>query len=83
MEKVVNALECCIDGMLCAECGYEGIDRCFDKVLLADAHALLKEQEAVVRCKDCVKHGSVSCPMCKKYVFTTADNWYCAAGERK
>ena len=44
-EKVVNALECCIDGMLCAECGYEGLDRCFDKVLLADALSLLKEQE--------------------------------------
>lgn len=37
----------------------------------------------LVRCKDCVKHGSVSCPMCKKYVFTTADNWYCADGERE
>ena len=44
-EKVVNALGCCIDGMLCAECGYEGIDRCFDKALLADVLALLKEQQ--------------------------------------
>ena len=50
---------------------------------LNDAIAMLKEQPEIVRCKDCVKHGSVSCPMCKKYVFITADNWFCVDGERK
>ena len=44
-EKVINAIECCIDGCLCAECDYEGIEGCWNKVLLTDALALLKEQE--------------------------------------
>ena len=47
MEKVINAIECCIDGCLCAECDYEGIEGCWNKVLLTDALALLKEQEPV------------------------------------
>ena len=47
MNKIINALECCINGSLCAECDYEGIPRCFDKVLLSDAIAMLKEQEAI------------------------------------
>ena len=44
-EKVINAIECCIDGCLCAECDYEGIEGCWNKVLLTDALALLKEQK--------------------------------------
>ena len=44
-EKVINAIECCIDGCLCAECDYEGTEGCWNKVLLTDALALLKEQE--------------------------------------
>lgn len=43
--KVINAIECCIDGCLCAECDYEGIEGCWNKVLLTDALELLKEQE--------------------------------------
>ena len=46
-EKVINAIECCIDGCLCAECDYEGIEGCWNKVLLTDALALLKDQEPV------------------------------------
>lgn len=37
----------------------------------------------LIRCKDCKKHGQENCPMCKKYTFVTADNWYCYEGERK
>ena len=44
-EKVINAIECCIDGCLCAECDYEGTEGCWNKVLLTDALALLKEQQ--------------------------------------
>lgn len=41
------------------------------------------KQQGIVRCKDCSRHGDISCPMCTKYVFETADNWYCADGERR
>ena len=60
--------------------------------ILNDALALLKEQEAVVRCKDCVKcvkepNGDLYCdvlaigyePLGSKRV--SAD-WFCADGER-
>ena len=47
-KKVINAIECCIDGCLCAECDYEGIEGCWNKVLLTDALALLKEQEGLL-----------------------------------
>ena len=58
-EKVINAINCCLNDSLCSECDYEGIPRCFDRVLLTDVLALLKEQEdiaeafneAVARCR--------------------------------
>jgi len=86
-EKVINAIECCIDGCLCAECDYEGIEGCWNKVLLTDAIALLKEQEAVVRCKDC-KHGgtdSVSYPQywCSAHSEYHDADWFCADGKKK
>ena len=41
--------------------------------------------DAVVRCKDCKHHGTMDCPMCEEAdcPFMTADNWYCADGERQ
>ena len=40
--------------------------------------------DAVVRCKDCKNHGTMDCPMCEEgNCFHTADNWFCADGERK
>lgn len=78
-EKVVNALECCIDGMLCAECGYEGLDRCFDKVLLADALSLLKEQEAKpLRCKKCNYHRDDG--WCNEHGREVQESDYCSFG---
>ena len=53
--------------------------------ILNDAIAMLKEQEAVVRCKDCKRRGTYDCPvyvggdgMCSE-----PDDWFCADGERK
>lgn len=39
----------------------------------------------LVRCKDCKHHGTMDCPMCEEgnCIFHTADNWYCADGERR
>ena len=114
-EKVINAIECCIDGCLCAECDYEGIKRCWDKVLLTDVldllkdqddmgkeltdamelvrkkneriEKLLKEQEAVVRCKDCKQSGidSSSYPKywCSAHTEYHDGDWFCADGVKK
>lgn len=45
----------------------------------------LKEQEKIVRCKDCLRRGTYDCPvyiggngMCSE-----PDDWYCADGERR
>ena len=58
--------------------------------ILKDAIALLKEQEAVVRCKDC-KHcyfASNRVPnersyACEKHGIDIVPDWFCADGERK
>lgn len=70
-EKVINAIECCIDGCLCAECDYEGIEGCWNKILLTDALALLKEQEAVepkqgewIYCEDASGQDGYKCSEC-------------------
>ena len=86
-EKVINAIECCIDGCLCAECDYEGTEGCWNKVLLTDALALLKEQEAVVRCKDCrwaeVSDNEHTWCDHVDHEFCHKNDWFCADGERK
>ena len=43
---------------------------------------LLKEQEAVVRCKDCTFRNETNCPL---YYWRSelTDNWFCADGERE
>lgn len=44
----------------------------------------MKEQEAVVRCKDCAKHNKAKCPLSDEYWETTKDDdWFCADGEKK
>lgn len=47
--------------------------------------ALLKEQEAVVRCRDCKHRGTYGCPvyvggdgMCSE-----PDDWFCSDGEQR
>lgn len=54
---------------------------------MEDALELLKEQEPVVRCKDC-KHqnwvnAETGCIVCKIGRGTNAPDWYCADGERR
>lgn len=68
---------------------HDGDDYC-DIDMLCKILDLLKEQEAVVRCKDC-KHG-VKSPTFRYYPNTTwchkhsklhNDDWFCADGESK
>lgn len=50
--------------------------------LVRDALELLKEREAVVRCKDCKNNNQCSI----QFKFADADNpgnWFCAYGKRK
>ena len=79
-EKVINAIECCIDGCLCAECDYEGIEGCWNKVLLTDALALLKERVAEwIEYPECLAYDGaysdshIVCSACN-HIFSTMDN---------
>jgi len=69
-EKVIKAAEICLryidDGDCPTECPYFDLCTKYEKrvvfqPLIRDALALLKEQEAVVRCKDC-KHRPKEIP---------------------
>jgi len=49
-----------------------------------DALVLLKEQEAVVRCKDCKwNSGTAEKPFCMMRSVPSPADWFCADGERK
>jgi hypothetical protein len=79
--------------MSCGNCPYEieqredeGISDC-TSALAYDALALLKEQETVIRCKDC-KYGEpwgvlIGCGTAKGFGITHKPDWFCADGERK
>ena len=99
-EKVIKGLECCMKWTgepntatcHCSDCSYTNMDilgqRCLID-LINDALALLNEQEAVVRCKDC-EHcyfASNRIPSeqnyaCGKHGFDVAPDWFCADGEK-
>jgi hypothetical protein len=54
---------------------------------MEDALALLKEQEAVVRCKDCKQGEQSVLPnrhlWCKIHEFYREPDWFCADGEKR
>lgn len=55
-EKVIKALEHCKDNQHvndCDECNYGGKTGMFCVRMIDDVLSLLKEQETIVRCKDC------------------------------
>ena len=91
-EKVINELVKHIEIALSIDSDY--VD-CVRTDLLQHTVALLKEQEAVIRCKDC-KHATMTADgkMCKYCEMDTDDfgyprnvyhdaNWFCADGERE
>jgi len=87
-EKVIKGLELCEIGSdyRCyeTECPYYG-QGCTEN-LKNDILALLKEQEAVVRCEDCAWWGTDRmCENSDSPCFQngcTHGNWFCADGER-
>ena len=92
IEKVIKGLECCTKlgchhGCEYKPNGYSAMI-CRQK-LETDALELLKEQQAIIRCKDC-KYGykdeaskSLGTVQCAKMDCFKLDNWFCADGERK
>ena len=67
----------------CINCPYRcesGL--CNGQQLADDAIALLKEQEAVVRCKDCKYYHGVNLGCGALNLYPKPD-WFCADGERK
>ena len=89
-EKVIKGLECCSNSQKnrceANNCPYWVSECCCIDDMLNDALALLKEQEAVVRCKDC-KYGEpwgvlIGCGKSKGFGITHNPEWFCADGER-
>lgn len=96
-EKVIYSIERCVCHVpdACRDCNYDNYEynKCVEK-LLWDALELLKEQETVVRCKDC-KHSTLTfngdckyCDLCTDdngflVERNTSGDWYCADGERR
>ena len=89
-EKVIKSLELCVQGSkgCLKDCPYT--DKGCRVQLEKDALELLKEQEAVVRCKDC-KHwyfadNRIPCEqenICGRNGIVVTPDWFCADGERK
>ena len=83
-EKVIKGLEYCTGNHLCSGCGYYDPDnaRC-QKDLMRDALELLKEQKAIVRCKDCryLNEDSGICVIGIMHGYR--DTWFCAYGKRR
>ena len=79
-EKVIKGLRD-IDMFIAGRLGYEKAKnflRTIDETII-----LLKEQEAVVRCKDCKKRYTVLCIQEEAGNINNQDEWFCADGERK
>ena len=83
-EKVIKGFELCEigSGDRCyeTECPYYG-QGCTES-LKNDILALLKEQETIVRCKDCKHYKDGRCFFTMRRYGLHGD-WFCADGERK
>lgn len=92
MEKVIKGLGYCANESKCAgtDCPYWESNDCSTEIM-RDALALLKEQEPVVRCKDC-RYGQYCTDgettyQCFKWNSNEfgalhEQDWFCADGER-
>lgn len=91
-EKILRGAECCKGEPSANGCPKEcpylpkrhltcGLDPFLDDVI-----ALLKEQEPIVRCKDCkhCEYPNAEREWCKKgHLHGNAETWFCADGERR
>ena len=101
LEKVFDAIRNCITEPKCKDCPWDDCER-FDckrvnvpVTLLLDALKLLKEQDAIVRCKDC-KYCTIAADKKWRQDFGKSiyecdhkglcyvePDWFCADGLRK
>jgi hypothetical protein len=90
-EKVIKALELEIKYPYTwdckSECPYysDTVCDCYTQ-LATDAIELMKEQETIVRCKDCkyCEYQKSEKEWCKKgHLHGNAETWFCADGERR
>ena len=58
------------------------LDYMIDGVLM-NCSVMLKEQEEVVRCKDCKHWKLTSCPVTEHKLGYMPPDWFCADGERQ
>lgn len=104
-EKVIKGLKCCAgtnEGKTCIyiatanDCPYEDLCGEYEDAyykcttaLATDAIELLKEQEQIVRCKDCKHSVNYSAVFhvrpykCEKHIWSREADWFCADGERR
>ena len=76
-EKVIKGLEQIVnDPFMKARADYWVI-------VCSEAIVLLKENEAVVKCKDCKKHDTYDCSITYLTTQKTPNDWFCADGERR
>ena len=84
-EKVIKGLECHADStnLSCrpSKCPYFAFDFC-GPLLATDALELLKEQEAVVRCKDCRWYDE-KISFCDNCYLPREQTFFCADGKRR
>ena len=81
MEKVIKGLEAIREFFGFGLPSQSPVFEAYQNIL-TNAITMLKEQEAVVRCKDC-KHGEVlnNCIMCNSGAHNP--DWFCADGEKR
>lgn len=92
LDKVIKGLECCASKDGCKGCPYSQSNDCHVCTFncIGDALSLLKEQEAVVRCKDCGYWENTTegryvggwC-FCDRLKFSTSPDWFCADGVKE
>lgn len=86
IKKIIEAAEYCLTNGKCTECKFsKGRMFATCRYLIEDIFELLKEQQQIVRCKDCKyydpKYVDEECRLFHN--FTTEPDWYCADGEQK
>ena len=85
-EKVIEALEICAAGTnSCNKCPMKELCKGVSNAAMVAAIKLLKEQEAIVRCRDCkyLNAPANGVPFCKRIKKFVDADWFCADGERE
>jgi hypothetical protein len=84
-EKVIKGLHCCsrTDDDNCCNCPYDVMDSDCSALMSMDVLELLKEQEAVVRCKDCIYLNADTGICIVGIPHGHKDTFYCSYGRRR